>query len=70
MLFRSSALSAVTASLGGTSAQVAYAGAQGSLTGLDQLNIAIPRSLAGRGSIDVALSVDGKAANTVTISIK
>ncbi|MBI1764277.1 MAG: DUF3500 domain-containing protein [Acidobacteria bacterium] len=65
-----SSLAAATATIGGASATVSYAGAQGSLTGLDQANLLIPRSLAGRGSVEVALSVDGTAANTVTINIK
>jgi uncharacterized protein (TIGR03437 family) len=65
-----SALSAVTAAIGGVNAQALYVGAQGSYAGLDQTNIAIPRSLAGRGYVEVNFSVDGRAANTVTINIK
>jgi uncharacterized protein (TIGR03437 family) len=45
-------------------------GAQGSLVGLDQINVLIPRSLIGRGEVDVMLTVDGKAANTVRVAIK
>jgi len=62
--------SSVTATIGGTSAEVNYAGAQGSLVGLDQANIRVPVSLAGRGSVNVVLTVDGKASNTVTISVQ
>ena len=62
--------STVTATIGGASAPVSYAGAQGSFLGLDQANIRIPASLAGRGSVNVVLTVDGKTANTVTINIK
>ena len=65
-----SALSAVTTTIGGTSADVGYAGAQGALTGLDQINAALPRTLIGRGNADVVLRVDGKAANTVTLNFK
>jgi uncharacterized protein (TIGR03437 family) len=65
-----SALSAVTCTVGGTNAEVGYAGAQGSLTGLDQVNVLIPRSLIGRGEAAVALTVDGKVANPVTINVK
>ena len=65
-----SALSAVTATIGGTNADVSFAGAQGSFTGLDQLNIAIPCSLAGRANVDVVVRVAGKSANTVTINVK
>ena len=65
-----SALSGVSCTIGGASAMVSYAGAQGSLIGLDQVNVLIPRSLIGRGDVSVALSADGKTANAVTINIK
>jgi len=63
-------LSAVTATVGGADAQVLYAGAQGDFIGVDQLNLRLPRSLMGRGEIDVVLRVEGKTANKVTINIK
>ncbi len=62
--------SAASARLGGVVAEVSFAGAQGDLAGLDQANIAIPRSLGGRGEVDVSLSVNGKAANPVRLNIK
>ena len=65
-----SSLSATTATIGGTNAVVSYAGAQGTYVGLDQVNILIPRILAGRGNVDLVLNVDGQSANTVTINIK
>ena len=65
-----SGLANVTATVGGTNAQVLYAGAKGSLVGLDQINVLIPRSLIGRGEIDVVLTVNGKTTNTVRVSIK
>ena len=65
-----SALSAVTVTLGGSSAEVTYAGAQGELAGLDQANVRLARTLAGRGSVDVVLQADSKSANTVTINFK
>ena len=65
-----SALSAVSVKLGGVDGQVLFAGAQGGLIGLDQLNTLLPSALAGRGEVDVALTADGKAANTVRIAIK
>ena len=67
--FRSS-LSAVSARLRSTEVQVLYAGAQGSFVGLDQINLPVPRSLIGRGEINVDLVVDGKKANTVRVNIK
>jgi len=65
-----SALSAVTTTIGGATAEVSFAGAQGNLVGVDQANIRIPRSLAGRGNVEVVLHVDDKAANTVALNIK
>ena len=65
-----SGLANVAATMGGTNAQVLYAGAQGSLVGLDQINVLIPRSLIRRGEIDVALTVNGKVANTVRVNIQ
>lgn len=59
-----------SATIGGVAADVTYAGAQGTFTGLDQANIRIPRSLAGRGDVDVVLTVDGKNSNAVVINVK
>ena len=67
--YRSSA-SAVVARVGGANVQVLFAGAQGSLSGLDQVNLLLPRSLAGRGSVDVTMTVDGRTVNTVQVTIK
>ena len=40
---------------------------QGQFEGLDQLNIGpLPRSLAGRGEVEIVVTVDGKQANVVT----
>lgn len=64
------ALSNVTATIGGTAAPVSFAGKQGGLVGVDQANIQIPRSLIGRGEVDLILTVDGKAANTVKVNIQ
>ena len=38
--------------------------------GLDQVNLRVPRSLIGRGEVDVVLTVDGKIANTLRVNIK
>ena len=65
-----SGLSTVSATIGGVRATVSYAGAQGSLVGLDQVNILIPRALIGRGEVDVALNVGGIAVNPVRIRVK
>ncbi len=60
-------LAAVTAQVGGEPVEVLFAGAQG-LVGLDQINLALPRLLAGRGEVDVSLSVDGKPANPLRVA--
>jgi uncharacterized protein (TIGR03437 family) len=65
-----SGLSGVTASIGGENAEVLFAGAQPDFIGLDQLNLRLPRSLAGRGEVDVSLTVQGKTTNTVKLRFK
>ena len=60
--------SSASAKIGGEDAEVLFA--QGSFPGLDQVNLRISRSLAGRGLVDVQLTVDGKIANVVRINIR
>lgn len=38
--------------------------------GLDQANILLPRTLIGKGLINLTMTVDGKVSNTVQIKIK
>ncbi len=54
--------------IGGVSCPVTFAGTTGAL-GIDQVNIELDRSLSGRGTVDVAMNVDGQPANTVIVSI-
>jgi uncharacterized protein (TIGR03437 family) len=63
-------LSAVSARIGGVDAEVRYAGPQGALVGLDQVNVLLPRSLVGRGELDLALTVDRKTSNPVRLNIR
>jgi uncharacterized protein (TIGR03437 family) len=63
-------LSDVRVTIGGIDATVHYAGAQGEFPGLDQLNVEIPRSLRGRGVVNVVVTVEGEAANTLIIRIR
>lgn len=63
-------LDAVSAQIGGLNAPVLFAGAQGDFAGLDQVNLHLPRELTGRGVVDVTLTVEGKAANVVQLSIQ
>lgn len=55
----------VEVTVGGTAATVTFAGAHGSFIGLDQVNVKLPRSLAGRGDADIKLLVNGASANVV-----
>ncbi|MBX3276430.1 MAG: IPT/TIG domain-containing protein [Acidobacteria bacterium] len=45
----------------------AFAGEQGSFSGLDQVNLELPRVLAGRGRINLAVTAGGFASNPVEI---
>lgn len=57
----------VTCTAGGVSVPVLYAGAQSQYPGLDQVNVSLPASLASQGQLNIVLTVDGQASNTVTI---
>ena len=65
-----SSLANVTATMGGVSVPVLFAGPQGGFIGLDQVNIQIPASLKGQGEVNIALTVDGQAANVVTLNVQ
>jgi uncharacterized protein (TIGR03437 family) len=65
-----SSLENVTANIGGTNVPVAYAGAQPSYPGLDQVNLTLPTSLSGSGQVNIVLTVDGQTANVVTVDIQ
>jgi uncharacterized protein (TIGR03437 family) len=65
-----SALAAVNLRIGGGTVQPSFVGAQGDLAGLDQVNLLLPHSLAGRGEVPIELTVDGWLANFVTVSIR
>jgi len=62
--------SPATLKINGVDAPVLFAGAQGDLAGLDQVNARLPRELAGRGEVDVVLTVDGKTANAVRVNFR
>jgi uncharacterized protein (TIGR03437 family) len=67
--FRSN-LSNVRATIGGLNADVLFAGAVSGFVGLDQFNVLLPRSLAGRGRVELSLTVDGKMTNVVTVMVR
>lgn len=65
-----SSMSAVTANIRGVAVPVVYAGDQIYFAGVDQVNILIPRSLAGSGEVDVNIRVDGQISNALKVNIK
>ena len=56
--------------IGGEEAEVLFAGSQGGFVGLDQINVHVPRSLIGRGEVDLVLIVDGLPANTMKLNVR
>jgi len=58
------------ATVGGVAAEVLYAGPQSQFAGLDQVNLRLPASIAGRGLMELRLTVDGRPANPVTIQVR
>lgn len=67
---RAAGQSNVSVVIGTTNVTVSYAGAQGSYEGLDQVNVALPSSLAGSGDVVVQLTANGIAANPVHVTIQ
>lgn len=65
-----SAQEKVTAQISGINTPVTYAGEQGSFIGEDQINLQLPRTLAGRGTADIVVTVDGQFANLVTVAFR
>lgn len=59
-----------SATINGVTAPVIYAGPQGGESGLDQVNIQIPASLAGKGNVNVQLTTEAIAANPVQITVQ
>jgi uncharacterized protein (TIGR03437 family) len=63
-------LSDVTVRIAELELPAAYAGAQPAYPGLDQVNVLLPRSLAGQGLAAVSVMVAGVTSNTVTVSFR
>ncbi|HEY7333478.1 MAG TPA: FG-GAP-like repeat-containing protein [Bryobacteraceae bacterium] len=55
----------VSVRINGVNATVSYAGPQGDFPGLDQVNVLVPRQLAGAGQAGIVLSAAGWSAPTV-----
>ncbi len=47
-----------------------FAGPHGTMAGVDQATVSIPRSLAGSGLVDLVLTAAGQTANTVKLSFQ
>jgi uncharacterized protein (TIGR03437 family) len=62
--------SAIQLSIGGIAVPALYAGPQGSFVGLDQVNLPLPLSLTGKGSVNIQLSAAGIASNPVQVTIQ
>ncbi|HWR54031.1 MAG TPA: hypothetical protein VN428_23175 [Bryobacteraceae bacterium] len=58
------------ATIGGVEVDVTWAGAQPTFAGLDQINLRLPRVLAGRGELEVALTIDGKTTNLLDLEMR
>ncbi len=68
---RRHSMNPVTATVNGVAVPVLYAGAQSQFPGLDQINIGpLPNSLAGSGTVNVNIYVDGVPANPVQIAFQ
>jgi uncharacterized protein (TIGR03437 family) len=65
-----STLGNVQASIDGANVEVLYAGPDPSgVPGLDQLRLFVPPDLVGRGLLPLVVTVDGIAANTISVAI-
>ena len=62
--------SEVHVKIAGQDVPVRYSGASGHFPGLDEVIVEVPRSLAGMGKVDVALTVDGQTASPVAVHIQ
>ena len=58
----------VRITIGGRDAAVQYIGSQGGFAGLDQINTQIPAGVTGL--VDVVVSINGKATNTVKVRVR
>jgi uncharacterized protein (TIGR03437 family) len=63
-------MSTVKVTVGGVNAPVVFAGQQGGVAGLDQVNVQLPASLAGKGNTNVQLTAAGIASNPVQVTIQ
>ena len=67
---RPTSLEKVSVQIGGVNLPAMFAGAQGDYIGQDQVNVRLPRSLAGSGNVPVTLIMDGQLSNQVSVNIR
>ena len=60
----------VIVTIAGVRAPVLYAGSQPQYIGLDQVNLLIPDTLRGRGTVDLSVSIGTSSSNAVSIAIQ
>ena len=65
-----SGLASISATIGGVNSEVLFAGQSPDFVGLDQVNLRLSRSLSGKGLANIALSINGNAANPVSVEIQ
>jgi endoglucanase len=53
--------------IGGSELAILYIGKQMEFPGLDQINVELPRALAGSGTVEIQLEIGGKQANSLTL---
>jgi uncharacterized protein (TIGR03437 family) len=62
--------SEVRMQIAGQDVPVLYAGASGHFSGLDEVTVEVPRTLAGIGEADAVLTVDGQTASPVRVRLQ
>ena len=62
--------SSMRAVVGGVEAEITWAGAQPTIPGLDQINLRLPRVLAGRGEVELIITVDDRTTNVLELEIR
>jgi uncharacterized protein (TIGR03437 family) len=67
---RAAGTGGVSVKIGGVDAPVLFAGANGQFVSVDQVNVQIPRSLAGRGDVALVLKASGSQAYTTHLTIQ
>jgi uncharacterized protein (TIGR03437 family) len=63
-------LAGVTVTIGNTALPAFYAGPAPGFIGLDRVNVLLPASLAGAGTVNIAVSVSGIVSNVVTATFQ